>query len=160
LRKSFLFVYSHLSNFFYSYPAAVTISGDRAANLDLCLALMAFSSNGSFHATPAATPDLGLYGLISEGPAPTSHSGIRTSDARITRSLHLRFNHWFEKFNFNWISSVCYITTNRYIIFLSQGSFSTTSTCKHSKNATSCRTLPNPLYGRYALKWTKKQNKL
>jgi hypothetical protein len=33
---------------FFSYLAAVTITGDRAANLDLCLALMAFSSEGSY----------------------------------------------------------------------------------------------------------------
>jgi hypothetical protein len=33
---------------FFSYPAIVTITGDRAANLGLCLALMAFSSEGSF----------------------------------------------------------------------------------------------------------------
>jgi hypothetical protein len=33
---------------FFSYLAAVTIAGDRAANLDLCLAFMAFSSEGSF----------------------------------------------------------------------------------------------------------------
>jgi hypothetical protein len=39
-----LFVYSRLS----SYPAAVTITGNRAANLHLCLALMVFSSEGSF----------------------------------------------------------------------------------------------------------------
>jgi hypothetical protein len=43
----YLFVYGHLSIFF-SYPAAVTITGDGAANLDLCLALMAFSNEGSF----------------------------------------------------------------------------------------------------------------
>jgi hypothetical protein len=33
---------------FFSYLATVTIIGDRAANLDLCLALTAFSSEGSF----------------------------------------------------------------------------------------------------------------
>jgi hypothetical protein len=32
----------------FSYLAAVTITGDRAANLDLYVALMAFSSEGSF----------------------------------------------------------------------------------------------------------------
>jgi hypothetical protein len=42
-----LLVNSHLNEFF-SYPAAVTITGDRAAKLDLCLALVAFSSEGSF----------------------------------------------------------------------------------------------------------------
>jgi hypothetical protein len=33
---------------FFSYLAAVTITGERAANLDLCLALTAFGSDGSF----------------------------------------------------------------------------------------------------------------
>jgi hypothetical protein len=33
---------------FFSYLATVTITGDRAANLDICLALVAFSSEGSF----------------------------------------------------------------------------------------------------------------
>jgi hypothetical protein len=33
---------------FFSYLAAVTITGDRAANLDLCSTLMTFSSEGSF----------------------------------------------------------------------------------------------------------------
>jgi hypothetical protein len=33
---------------FFSYLATVTITGHRAANLDLCLALTAFSSVGSF----------------------------------------------------------------------------------------------------------------
>jgi hypothetical protein len=33
---------------FFSYLVTVTITGDRAANLDLCLALTAFSSEGSF----------------------------------------------------------------------------------------------------------------
>jgi hypothetical protein len=33
---------------FFSYLATVTIAGDRVANLDLCLALTAFSSEGSF----------------------------------------------------------------------------------------------------------------
>jgi hypothetical protein len=33
---------------FFSYLAAVTIIGDRIANLDLCLALTAVSSEGSF----------------------------------------------------------------------------------------------------------------
>jgi hypothetical protein len=33
---------------FFSYLATVTIAGDRAANLDLFLALTAFRSEGSF----------------------------------------------------------------------------------------------------------------
>jgi hypothetical protein len=42
-----LFVLSRTSNFF-SYLVTVTITGERAANLDLCLALTAFNSEGSF----------------------------------------------------------------------------------------------------------------
>jgi hypothetical protein len=34
-----------------------------------------------------------VYTVSSEGPALTSHSGIRTGDARIIRSLRLRSNH-------------------------------------------------------------------
>jgi hypothetical protein len=33
---------------FFSYPVAIAISGDSAANLNLCLAIMAVSSEGSF----------------------------------------------------------------------------------------------------------------
>jgi hypothetical protein len=44
---------------YFSYLASVTITDDRAsANLDLCLALMAFSSEGSLRATPTATRNL------------------------------------------------------------------------------------------------------
>jgi hypothetical protein len=42
-----LFVLSRRSNF-SGFLATVTITNDRAANLDLCLALTAFSSEGSF----------------------------------------------------------------------------------------------------------------
>jgi hypothetical protein len=37
------------------------------------------------------------YTVSPEGPAPTSHSGIRTGDARIIRSLFLRSNHCAKK---------------------------------------------------------------
>jgi hypothetical protein len=43
-----LFVYSRRSNFLAICMAAVTITGDTAAILDLCLAFVAFSSEGSF----------------------------------------------------------------------------------------------------------------
>jgi hypothetical protein len=43
-----LFVCFQSHEQFFSYLATVTIAGDRAANLDLCLALTAFSSEGSF----------------------------------------------------------------------------------------------------------------
>jgi hypothetical protein len=44
----FCFVCFESHEQFFSYLATVTITGDRAANLDLCLALTAFSSEGSF----------------------------------------------------------------------------------------------------------------
>jgi hypothetical protein len=43
-----LFVCLESHEQFFSYLATVTITGDRAANLDLCLALVAFSCEGSF----------------------------------------------------------------------------------------------------------------
>jgi hypothetical protein len=44
---------------FFSSLAAVTITGDRTENLDPCLALRAFSSEGFFYsATSTATRDL------------------------------------------------------------------------------------------------------
>jgi hypothetical protein len=51
--------------FLFSYLAAISITGDRAANLDLCLAVIAFSSKGSFFVPrPTATRDFGLNGRI------------------------------------------------------------------------------------------------
>jgi hypothetical protein len=44
----FVFVCFESHEQFFSYLATVAITGDRAANLDLCLALTAFSSEGSF----------------------------------------------------------------------------------------------------------------
>jgi hypothetical protein len=43
-----LFVCFESHEQFFSYLATVTITGDGAANLDLCLALTAFRSEGSF----------------------------------------------------------------------------------------------------------------
>jgi hypothetical protein len=74
-------------------PAAVTILGDRAANLDLCLALMAFSSKGSFFAPHLLRHRISVYTISSEGPAPMSHSGIRTDNVKTIISLHLHSNH-------------------------------------------------------------------
>jgi hypothetical protein len=48
----------------FTYPAVGTITDDRDTNSDRCLAPMTFSSEGSLHATPAATRDLGLYGFL------------------------------------------------------------------------------------------------
>jgi hypothetical protein len=41
-----MFVYGHLSIFFFCYLAMATIAHDRAENLDLCLAVTTFSSEG------------------------------------------------------------------------------------------------------------------
>jgi hypothetical protein len=48
MNNNCLFVCFESHKQFLSYLATVTIAGDRAANLDLCLALTAFSSEGSF----------------------------------------------------------------------------------------------------------------
>jgi hypothetical protein len=42
--------------------ATVTVTGERSENLDLCLALTTFRSEGSLPATQAATRDLCFYG--------------------------------------------------------------------------------------------------
>jgi hypothetical protein len=60
---------------FFSYLANVTITGDGAANLDICLALTAFSSEGLLRVTPTATQDL-RFKVISERPV------ISTSECR------------------------------------------------------------------------------
>jgi hypothetical protein len=87
------FVCLYLPEQFFSYLVAVTITGGRAAKLDLCLTLMAFSSEGSFSCQHLLRQGASVYTVSSEGLAPTSHSGVRTGDAKITRSLRLRFNH-------------------------------------------------------------------
>ena len=110
-RAEGLFVYSRLSEQFFSYPAAVTITGDRAANIDLCLALLAFIVLHLLrHGTSVCT-------VSSEGQAPTSHSGIQTGDARIIRSLYFSSNHcatpaaFVQKFgSFNYLSVSCRTT--------------------------------------------------
>jgi hypothetical protein len=62
----FVFLVYIRKEFFFSYPAAVTITGDRAANLYLCpqVALMALAVRVFLRATLAATLDIGLCGFI------------------------------------------------------------------------------------------------
>jgi hypothetical protein len=57
-------------NTFFSYLAAVPITRDTAANVNITHTAVRVL----LRATPTATRDLGLY----EGPAPISHRGIRT----------------------------------------------------------------------------------
>jgi hypothetical protein len=101
-----LIIYSHTSNFF-NYLAPVTITGKGAANLDLFLALMTYSSESPFTCHTCCDtgsryirshprdryPHPSVYTVSSEGPASASHSGIQTCDVRIIRSLRLRYNH-------------------------------------------------------------------
>jgi hypothetical protein len=47
---------------YFRYFVAVNITGDRAANLDLCLELLEVRVH--VRVTPATTRDFGLYGLI------------------------------------------------------------------------------------------------
>jgi hypothetical protein len=58
-----------------------------------CLAFMAFSSAGSFSCQHLQRHGISVYTVSSEGPASMFHSGIRTGESRITRSLRLRSNH-------------------------------------------------------------------
>jgi hypothetical protein len=48
---------------FFSYLAALTITGDKAADLGQCSAFRAFEQGGVF-IVPTATRGFGLYGLI------------------------------------------------------------------------------------------------
>jgi hypothetical protein len=52
------------------YPAAVTITSGRAANLDLYLTLMVLAVRVLFHVTPTATQDLGFYCHIRRTSTP------------------------------------------------------------------------------------------
>ena len=92
-----LFVYS-LPEQFFSYPAAVAITGDGAANLDLCLALMAFSSEGSFscHTYCDTGPRFMLSHPKGRHPRPTVGFELGTQGSSdlcasaLTTALHRR----------------------------------------------------------------------
>jgi hypothetical protein len=63
-----LFVCFESHEQFFSYLATVTITGDGAANLDLCLALTAFSSEGSFTCHTYCDTGPLFFKVISERP--------------------------------------------------------------------------------------------
>jgi hypothetical protein len=86
--KDSLFVCLKPHEQFFSYLVAVTIAGDRAANLDLCSALRAFEQGGIFIVPYLLRHGTLVFTVSSERPAPTSNSEIRTPDARIIKSLH------------------------------------------------------------------------
>jgi hypothetical protein len=70
----------------FQLSGPVTITGDRAANFGLCSALRTFEQGGIFIVPHRLRHGTSVYAVSSERPAPTFHSGIRTPDARITRS--------------------------------------------------------------------------
>jgi hypothetical protein len=97
------FAYSHTNNIF-SYLAAVSITGDRASNRPMLTRhLWLLAVRVHLRATPAATPGLGLYGLIQVtgvtkwflmSPPPESlafspwgkaHSRVRKTRGRLPR---------------------------------------------------------------------------
>jgi hypothetical protein len=88
-------LYSPLSNL-TAFLAAVTITYDSVANFDLCIALTAFSSDGSF--TCHTFCDMGPR-FTSIRSQPKNHSprhtccGIPTLYVKINRSLCRRSNH-------------------------------------------------------------------
>jgi hypothetical protein len=71
----------------FSYMAAVTITGDRAANLGLCSALRAFEQGGVFVVPHLLRHGASVCTVSSKRPTLTSHNGIRTPDARIIISF-------------------------------------------------------------------------
>jgi hypothetical protein len=83
----YLFVCLKPHEQFFSHLAAVTITGDSAANFGLCSALKAFEQGGIFIVPYLLQHGTSVYTVSSEAPAPESHSGIRTPDARIITSL-------------------------------------------------------------------------
>jgi hypothetical protein len=70
---------------FFSYLVAVSITSDRAENIDLCLACMAFNGDKFLRATSAATQDFRLYDLIQRSGAhvPQRDSNPRQKDHQI-----------------------------------------------------------------------------
>jgi hypothetical protein len=75
---------------FFSYPAAVTITGDWAANLGPCSALRGFEQGGVFIMLHLLRYGTSVYTVSSERAASTSHSGVRTLNSRIIRSFYAR----------------------------------------------------------------------
>jgi hypothetical protein len=76
-----LFIYLFIpQEQFFSYLAAVTITGVRAANSGLYSALGSFEQGGIFIVPHLLRHGASVYTASSERTAPTSHSGIRLID--------------------------------------------------------------------------------
>jgi hypothetical protein len=69
------------------FPPSI-ITGDRAKNIGLCPALRAFQQGRILMVPHLLRHRTSVYTVSFERLQPTSHSGIRTPDARIIRSLH------------------------------------------------------------------------
>jgi hypothetical protein len=57
------------------------------------LSIHGFKQRGFFFVPHLLRHGTSVYTASHEGPAPTTHIGVRTGDARITRSLRLCSNH-------------------------------------------------------------------
>jgi hypothetical protein len=91
IRKIFcLFVWLFISSWAISQlPSECSHYRWQDCNLDLFLALMVFSNEGSFPCHTCCDTEPRLYGLIRRT---SLHSGIRTCDVRIIRSCWRRSN--------------------------------------------------------------------
>jgi hypothetical protein len=78
----FMYLFVHLFEQLFSYPAACTITDHRVANFDLCLARMAFRSEGSLtcHTCCDMGPLLCKYGLTWKTGAHVPQSFARISN--------------------------------------------------------------------------------
>jgi hypothetical protein len=90
-------IHSHISFFFvcfgphkqfFSYLTAVTITSDRSANLDLCLALTAFSSEGSFTCHTSAIPNVREFLVSIE---------LSSDISKILLMSRLKYQFWYKK---------------------------------------------------------------
>jgi hypothetical protein len=91
--KNCLFICFESHEQLFSYLATVTITDNRAANLDLCLALAAFSSEGSFYMSHLLRYRTSLFKVTSERPVIlTSRRRALGEGAITTYFKRLRFD--------------------------------------------------------------------
>jgi hypothetical protein len=88
----FLFLCFKSHEQFFSYLATATITGDRAANLDLCLALTAFSTRVLLRATPTATQDLPFLRSYPKDPWFSLLNAVLWAGAITSYFKRLRFD--------------------------------------------------------------------
>jgi hypothetical protein len=109
--KRFLFVCLQPHQQFFSYLVAVIITTAENLDLHVCLALMAFSSEGSFTCHTYCNIGPQFIWSYPKKLVPTSHSMIGTCDTRIIKSFGLCSSHAIDHQWGEW----CYISTIQYI---------------------------------------------